>query len=131
MSCAKDRGHRRRGLRQVDTGPPPCLGWGLTPLSSAWMLALLGWGRGGGLLIFQCLSPNMPREMDAGDLSCAGGVCPRWRQAKEAPRRGLLTSFCYPLGDSGCTWLPSRPDVRKCQLVSLIRRQQPESKTLF
>lgn len=52
----------------------------------------------------------------------------RWRWT---PPRGFLTSFCYPLRDAGSTWLPSRPNVRKCQLVSLIRREQLESNALF
>ena len=41
---------------------------------------------------------------------------------RKAIRRGFLASLGHPLRDSGCTWLVSRPDVGKCQLVSLIGR---------
>lgn len=57
-----------------------------------------------------------------------GTVGARWRWA---PWRSLLTSFCYPLGDAGNTWLPSRPNVHKCQVVSLTRREKWSKRSFF
>lgn len=50
----------------------------------------------------------------------------RWRGggvggAGEESRQERFPGIAWSLGGLGCTWLASRPNVSKCQLVSLIR----------